>query len=243
MVLALLDTSAFSKEPYIERPIHAREICRVEIPFRNTPGKFLAISWEFMSRFELAPYFGLYIIPDQPIPSNLLEQNPNQMNQYVLVPFTAVQSYTRPAHGSIPLSHLNSGVVLFVWDNACTLSKNRAKQIAYKAMVIERDVCVWSLSVTIPRMSVYTLPILLSNNSRLECSFDCNIEIPFSMVFEPAGSDIKTYICPPRKLSTLGGTGFDSLDVMGLEGVMHISWDNSQAIVSNRHLVYHFSLY
>ncbi|KAI8909534.1 hypothetical protein EDD86DRAFT_140553 [Gorgonomyces haynaldii] len=230
-----LDHAYFVDEPYIERIIGSREICSVAIPYNGQGTQF---SFEFMSRMEHLPMFGLHFHPDQK--TTLL---PMEEGHCVLFPMATVQAYTRPAHCTFPLDNLPHGTFYLIWDNQSIMSKNREKQITYKAMIRHTPKSIWSISVTISRKSYYKLPILVSGKSKLDTDFESQgIEIPFSMSFSPINTNLVTVLCPKKRMCHLIGSGFESIDVTGLVGTITLEWDNTQSLISSRQVTFNIKL-
>lgn len=139
----------------------------------------------------------------------------------------------------IPLSLLPAGIVCVVFDNSSPpLTKNRAKELTYKAFCDASTHAEFSMSISISRKQSYSLPIVLHRSKVATINFDTPVEILFSIFFEPVGQ-AKKVICPPTKFSSLQQSVFESIDTTEMDGTLTLTWDNTASIVSSRNVALH----
>ena len=219
----------------IEQTIKPCEIIRIPIPFTASP--HATLSFEFISRTDHAPYFGVTFIPQ--------EQTSIKIEERVIIPTSAVACIMHVAHAQVPLSLLPSGTIYLLFDNnAPLLTKTLLKQVAYSAQVEHNEVsrCQYTLSVTVQRRQQYILPILILDTNHIDLGFQTQgFEVLFSIVFEPVGSP-RRVICPPTKCTSLTGNPFEKIDTRLMVGQILLIWDNTASIVSSRSVYFHLRI-
>jgi hypothetical protein len=190
-------TSEFGLEPYIERTISPKEIVKVEIGYnRPTYGDHVALKWEYSCKSEHVPSFAIHYIPDSLEITELTRLLPyGQSGSRVLFPLISVNAYSQPAYGSIPISHLKSGRIVFIWDNSSSFSKRFFKSIAYKILIANSEMPQQvHCNIGISRKSMFSLPIIFhpkpaNDLAVLSVEFSTqSFQVPFSLHYDPLSS-------------------------------------------------------
>lgn len=218
----------------IDRNIPARQILRVPIDYN--PADHNTLHVDFICRSDQSPYFGIFFMPTDPN-SDIINLPKASGELLTIIPLTSIQATNKPFNLTLNFGYLPTGQISIVFDNQSLQSKNIPKSITYKAYCEKIPHAEFSLSITIPRKQVYKLPIILQVSNSISISYKCQIEILFSIIYEPRDKSLKRIIvCPPTKLCNLLNSKYETLDTIGWDGVLFLVWDNSSSILASRNL-------
>jgi hypothetical protein len=256
--------SLFSSNPSIEVSQESKEITNVEIPFNRTEyGDKCVLRWEYICHSDQPPYFGINYIPDSLEMSPIVKLLPFiSSGSRVIFPLSNVQSYSRPAYGTIPVSDFKSGRFIFTWDNSIAFSKRTPKSFTYKIM-IENSESQTSLhcQIDIHRKSSIILPVINPSEEpvflHLEY-FSGGTNIPFSMYVDstpkivklpdmmglpqpliPQKQQRKTLVNFNKTLAKNNGHHIIEKAALNGSGVVCCVFDNTQSVLSTRHVEIH----
>ena len=231
--------------PYSDITIPAKDIFKVSIPFsRNTFDQSVVFKWEYVSRNEQSLNFGIHFVPHDQENLNAYTRTLPYVGSgtRILLPCSNFQSFSRPSFGVIPMSHLESGNIILIWNNTHAL-KNGPKNVVYKTHFQgnSKSYPECQAIVNIPRKSFVALPFIYDSSSPADkLSIESNTSthvIPFALYFDeiPVESQLnqrKTII--PFSSSSKSGAISHTIDLSKQNGIYTLQWDNSQSIVSSR---------
>jgi hypothetical protein len=215
--------------------IQAKQIIKVDLAFDPIMHSSLHIN--FSTEMDHLPVFGVSFTPYESANSSP-DISSNHKESIIILPVSHILSSVKLIHCTLPVSSLPRGQFSVIFDNST--SKTSSKLIIFNACCQELLQGDLSLSIVVPRKSAYRIPILLQKSKRIKLSFDCQIEILFSISFEHTDkSQKKSILCPPTKFLSLKNSSYEYFDTSGIEGTLLLVWDNSSSILSSRNISFH----